>query len=299
MSLTTRKTVAAIEAGGTKFVVAIGRGDQIGPRITIPTTDPNTTLSSVVDAIKTELEGDALNAIGIASFGPIDINKTSQTYGEIGATPKAGWAGVNLQTYFSQAFGCPVGIESDVNGAALAEAHWGRPIPINHLAYVTVGTGIGVGVIQNGIIANGTGHPEMGHIRVPPHLKDTSFSGVCPFHGNCVEGMASGPAIFARWQATLSDLDVDHIAHEIEAYYLGQLALHIVLHHRPERLVLGGGVNQTPHLLPRIREQFQVALAGYLPNLDNADAVADLIQPARLGLNSGIRGAFMLGAASA
>ena len=124
MDLTTSKTVAAIEAGGTKFVVAIGRGDQIGPRATIPTTDPNTTLSAVVDAIKTELDGDALNAIGIASFGPIDIDKQSQTYGEIGATPKAGWAGVNLQSYFSQAFGCPIGIESDVNGAALAEAHW-------------------------------------------------------------------------------------------------------------------------------------------------------------------------------
>ena len=290
----TLPTIAAIEAGGTKFVISVYRGDQLGERIIVPTADPETTLSSVVDTLTTELRGDTLSAVGVASFGPIDIDPTSTTFGTIGETPKEGWAGVNLREYFQRAFNCPVGIESDVNGAALAEAAWDIDRPINHLAYVTVGTGIGVGVVHSGAISNGTSHPEIGHIPVPRHAEDVAFAGVCPFHGYCLEGLASGPAIFERWQVTLSDLDPHHVAHDIEAFYLGQLAANIVLHHRPETIIFGGGVSQTSGLIPRIREECRSALGGYLPALDTSDAIASLIQPPRLGADSGIRGAYML-----
>ena len=290
-------TIAAIEAGGTKFVISVCRGDQLGERIIVPTADPETTLSSVVDAINQKLQGAALSAVGIASFGPIDIDPTSITFGTIGETPKEDWAGVNLREHFQRAFNCPVGIESDVNGAALAEASWDIDRPISHLAYVTVGTGIGVGIVHSRAISNGTSHPEIGHIPVPRYEEDLAFTGVCPFHGDCLEGLASGPAIFERWQATLSDLAPHHVAHDIEAFYLGQLAANIALHHRPEVIIFGGGVSQTLGLIPRVRKECQSALGGYLPDLDTSDAIASLIQPPRLGTDSGIRGAYMLGKA--
>ena len=293
----TLPTIAAIEAGGTKFVISVCRGNQLGERIVVPTADPDSTLSFAVDTVTQELQGDSLDAVGIASFGPIDVDPTSINFGTIGATPKQGWAGVNLREYFHTAFNCPVGIESDVNGAALAEAAWDIGRPINHLAYVTVGTGIGVGIVKSGSVTNGTSHPEIGHIRVPRHVKDVDFAGVCPFHGDCLEGLASGPAIFERWQATLSNLDPHHLAHDIEAFYLGQLAANITLHHRPEVIIFGGGVSQTPGLMPRIRKECQSALGGYLPGLDSSDAMTSLIQPPRLGTDSGIRGAYMLGKA--
>ena len=292
-----RNAIAAIEAGGTKFVVAVSQGDALGRRTTIQTSDADATLEAVVGVIKAELAGNRLDAIGIASFGPIDIDPTSTNFGTIGATPKQGWAGINLREYFQGAFNCPVGIESDVNGAAIAEAGWDIGGPINHLAYVTVGTGIGVGIVHNGAISNGTSHPEIGHIRLTRHAEDAAFEGVCPFHGDCLEGLASGPAIFERWQATLSDLDPHHVAHDIEAFYLGQLAANIALHHRPEVIIFGGGVSQTPGLIPRIRKECQSALGGYLPDLDSSDAITSLIQPPRLGTDSGIRGAYMLGKA--
>lgn len=297
MDILTSKTVAAIEAGGTKFVVEVFGGGPLGRRLTIPTADPKTTLSSVVDSIKTQLDGGSLNAIGIASFGPIDVDPLSSHFGEIGETPKQGWAGVNLRDYFQRAFNCPVGIESDVNGAALAEATWDIEHPINHIAYVTVGTGVGVGIVHGGSVSNGTSHPEVGHISVPRHEDDVAFAGVCPFHGDCLEGLASGPAIFERWQATLSDLDQEHLAHDIEAFYLGQLAANIVLHHQPEKIIFGGGVSQTSGLIPRIQKECRSALGGYLPALDSSEAIASLIQPPRLGTDSGTRGAYMLGRA--
>ena len=293
----TLPVIAAIEAGGTKFVISVCRGDKLGKRIIVPTADPDSTLSAIVDTVTQALQGNSLDALGVASFGPIDIDPISAKFGSIGETPKQGWAGINLREYFREAFNCPVGIDSDVNGAALAEAAWDIDRPINHLAYVTIGTGIGVGIVHNGVISNGISHPEIGHIGVPRHVEDISFAGICSFHGDCLEGLASGPAIFKRWQATLSDLDQEHVAHDIEAFYLGQLAANIVLHHRPEKIIFGGGVSQTSGLIPRIRKERRLALSNYLPALDSSDAIASLIQPPRLGTDSGIRGAYMLGKA--
>ncbi|MFL2492807.1 MAG: ROK family protein [Luminiphilus sp.] len=215
-------------------------------------------------------------------------------YGRIGPTPKPLWEGFNLRSHLQRRFDCPVMSESDVNGAALAEAAWQLDRPINHVAYVTVGTGIGVGVVQNHTIANGLSHPEIGHIRVKKHATDHTFPGVCPFHGDCLEGLASGPAIHSRWGASLSDLRTEHPALALEAFYLGQLAVNLILHHRPEVIIVGGGVSQTPMLLERMRTECLALLGDYLPELACADSMAKLITPPRLGEDSGILGAFML-----
>jgi len=157
-----------------------------------------------------------------------------------------------------------------------------------------VGTGIGVGVVQNRTIANGLSHPEIGHIRVNKHATDHAFPGVCPFHGDCLEGLASGPAIHSRWGASLPDLGTEHPALALEAFYLGQLAVNLILHHRPEVIIVGGGVSQTPMLLERMRTECLALLGDYLPEFACADSMAKLITPRRLGEDSGILGAFML-----
>jgi fructokinase len=184
--------------------------------------------------------------------------------------------------------------ESDVNGAAFAEAHWQVDSPIKHLAYVTVGTGIGVGVVQNGSIVNGRSHPEIGHIRVERHPTDRTFSGTCPFHGDCLEGLASGPAIATRWGASLTELGHDHPGLAVEGFYLGQLAMNLILHHRPEAIIFGGGVSQTPMLLEKIRYECLLLLGDYLSELASPDAMETLIASPRLENDAGILGAFIM-----
>ena len=239
--MTDRPLLAAIETGGTKCIVSVGRDPNSARRHRIETGSPSKTATSIELMLRDEIGHSALDAIGIASFGPLDVDPKSPDYGRIGRTPKSDWAGFNLQSRLRETFKCPVMSESDVNGAALAEAQWQLDRPIHHLAYVTVGTGIGVGVLQNGAIANGLSHPEIGHIRVDKHPTDQAFSGICPFHGNCLEGLASGPAIDARWGALLTELGENHSGLALEAFYLGQLAMNLVLHYRPEVIIFGGG----------------------------------------------------------
>ena len=285
---------AAIETGGTKCLVSVGRDPNSATRHRIETAYPDETANAIELIILDEIGRDTLDAIGIASFGPLNVDVESPDYGRIGPTPKPLWEGFNLRSHLQQRFDCPVMSESDVNGAALAEAAWQLDRPINHVAYVTVGTGIGVGVVQNRTIANGLSHPEIGHIRVKKHATDHAFPGVCPFHGDCLEGLASGPAIHSRWGASLSDLGTEHPALALEAFYLGQLAVNLILHHRPEVIIVGGGVSQTPMLLERMRTECLALLGDYLPELACADSMAKLITPPRLGEDSGILGAFML-----
>ena len=285
---------AAIETGGTKCLVSVGRDPNTATRHRIETTYPDETANAIELIILDEIGRDTLDAIGIASFGPLNVDVESSDYGRIGPTPKPLWEGFNLRSHLQRRFDCPVISESDVNGAALAEAAWQLDHPINHVAYVTVGTGIGVGVVQNHTIANGLSHPEIGHIRVKKHATDHAFPGVCPFHGDCLEGLASGPAIDSRWGASLSDLGAEHPALALEAFYLGQLAVSLILHHRPEVIIIGGGVSQTPMLLERMRTECLALLGDYLPELACADSMAKLITPPRLGEDSGILGAFML-----
>jgi len=285
---------AAIETGGTKCLVSVGRDPNSATRYQIETAYPDETANATELIILDEIGRDTLDAIGIASFGPLNVDVESSDYGRIGPTPKPLWEGFNLRSHLQRRFDCPVISESDVNGAALAEAAWQLDHPINHVAYVTVGTGIGVGVVQNHTIANGLSHPEIGHIRVKKHATDHTFPGVCPFHGDCLEGLASGPAIHSRWGASLSDLGTEHPALALEAFYLGQLAVNLILHHRPEVIIVGGGVSQTPMLLERMRTECLALLGDYLPELACADSMAKLITPPRLGEDSGILGAFML-----
>jgi fructokinase len=285
---------AAIETGGTKCLVSVGRDPNRAKRHRIETACPDETANAIALIILDEIGRDTLDAIGIASFGPLNVDVESSDYGRIGPTPKPLWEGFNLRSHLQQRFDCPVMSDSDVNGAALAEAAWQVDRPINHLAYVTVGTGIGVGVVHNRTIANGLSHPEIGHIRVKKHATDHAFPGVCPFHGDCLEGLASGPAIHSRWRASLSDLGTEHPALALEAFYLGQLAVNLSLHHRPEVIIIGGGVSQTPMLLESIRTECLTLLGDYLPELASADSIEKLIRPPRLGDDSGILGAFML-----
>ncbi|MEC8528000.1 MAG: ROK family protein [Pseudomonadota bacterium] len=292
--MTGRPLLAAIETGGTKCIVSVGRDPTAAARHRIETDSPSETTASIERILRKAIGSSSLDAIGIASFGPLDVDPESADYGQIGPTPKPHWEGFNLRSHLQEVFDCPVMSESDVNGAALAEAHWQLDRPIQHLAYVTVGTGIGVGVVQNGSIVNGRSHPEIGHIRVKRHPSDRTFSGTCPFHGDCLEGLASGPAIAARWGASLSELNQDHPGLVLEGFYLGQLAVNLALHHRPDVIVFGGGVSKTPGLLERIRHECLLLLGDYLPELASPDAMETLIVSPRLENDSGILGAFMI-----
>ncbi|MEC7569428.1 MAG: ROK family protein [Pseudomonadota bacterium] len=292
--MTGRPLLAAIETGGTKCIVSVGRDPTAAARHRIETDSPSETTASIERILRKAIGSSSLDAIGIASFGPLDVDPESADYGQIGPTPKPHWEGFNLRSHLQEVFDCPVMSESDVNGAALAEAHWQLDRPIQHLAYVTVGTGIGVGVVQNGSIVNGRSHPEIGHIRVKRHPIDRTFSGTCPFHGDCLEGLASGPAIAARWGASLTELNQDHPGLVLEGFYLGQLAVNLALHHRPDVIVFGGGVSKTPGLLERIRHECLLLLGDYLPELASPDAMETLIISPRLENDSGILGAFMI-----
>lgn len=285
---------AAIEMGGTKCIVSVGSNPDTARRHRIETRSPGETIQAIELTVREEIGRSTVEAIGIASFGPLDVDARSSHHGRIGRTPKRGWEGTNLVSRLRETFNCPVKAETDVNSAAIAEANWHVDDPVQHLAYVTVGTGIGVGIIQNGEIVNGLSHPEIGHIRVEKHPSNRSFAGSCPFHGDCLEGLASGLAIDARWGTSLSELPEDHPGVGLEAFYLGQLTVNLILHHRPEIIIFGGGVSKTPMLIDKIRAESLSLLGDYLPELATTTAMNRLIRPPRLDDDAGILGAFML-----
>ncbi len=292
-----RALYGAIEAGGTKFVCAAGYGPtDIAPqmRTVIATTTPAETLAAVVAFFEqVRANAGAFSAFGVGAFGPVDIEPRSHTWGSILSTPKPGWAGTSLVAPLER-FGCPVALDTDVNAAALAEARLGAGRDANSLTYVTVGTGIGGGVIDQGRSIRGLLHPEMGHIRVRRDPRDAQFRGVCPFHGDCLEGLASGPAIVARWGAPMSALPVGHAGPDIIGGYLGQLAATIALMYASERMVFGGGVMSGADLLPRIRTVAAEQLGGYLPIEARAGGFERMIVAPALGGQAGITGAMLL-----
>jgi fructokinase len=274
-----------IEAGGTKFVLGVAdEAGTISARHQIPTTTPAETLGETVAWFTAQ--GLKPEAIGIASFGPLDLNRASPTWGHVTKTPKPHWSGADLTGPLAKAFGCPVGLETDVNGAALAEARWGVGRGLGSLLYLTVGTGVGGGFVSDGRLLQGLSHPEMGHIRLPRHPDDLDFAGNCPFHGACLEGLAAGPSIIARWGASLSDLPADHKGAEIIAWYLGQAVVTFQAIMEPARIVLGGGVMNTPGMIDRVRAVATQAGAGYFVG-DPSEVV---VSPG-LGQNSGLLGA--------
>ena len=284
---------AAIEAGGTKILVSVGRDYQSGVQCRIPTEDPNTTLEKVVCFIREQIKLQGpIEAIGLASFGPIGVNASANDYGQIGKTPKPYWSNVNLHSALIE-LGVPVIIESDVNGAALAESKSLLPANQGRLVYVTIGTGLGAGVADRGHVSNGVHHPEMGHITVARHPRDT-YEGHCPFHQDCLEGLVCGPAIIDHWGLDLSQLEPEHEAHEITSFYLGQLCANIFLTYAPDIIILGGGVSLTPGLIERIRDATHKQLGGYLQRFNSRDAMSTAIQAPSLGTHSGIAGAYLL-----
>lgn len=279
--------LGGIEAGGTKFVLAVGpSAREIVSRTVIPTTTPDRTLAEVT---RWFAEHGPVVALGIASFGPVELDRASPNWGHITDTPKPGWAQTAMAGPLAKALACPVGFDTDVNGAALAEATYGAGG--TSLAYITVGTGIGVGLVTGGRTVHGAGHPEMGHIFPRRDREDFDFPGHCPFHGDCMEGLASGPAILARWGAMLSDLPPGHPAHTYVAGYLAQLCHTAFATVAVETIVLGGGVMQTPGLLDAVRERTFALGAEYLPGRSRQQIVAP-----KLGQESGISGALQLAA---
>ncbi|WNB92634.1 ROK family protein [Bacillus sp. NEB1478] len=282
--------LGAIEAGGTKFVCGIGNEHgEITERITIPTTTPEETLSNVIDFFKEK----PIAALGVGSFGPVDLNPDSATYGFITSTPKKNWNYYNLVGELRKHINVPIGFDTDVNAAALGEMEWGAAKGLDSCLYMTVGTGIGVGAITEGKLIHGMLHPEMGHILVRRH-EDDLFNGSCPFHGDCLEGMAAGPAIEARWGQKGTELATNQKVWELEAYYLAQALVNYILVLSPKRLILGGGVMKQAHLFPLIRENVVNLLNGYIQHENILENIDDYIVPPDLGDQAGLCGAIAL-----
>ncbi|PTQ55863.1 MAG: Fructokinase [Candidatus Carbobacillus altaicus] len=289
---------AALEAGGTKMVFGVGRWDERGStwhileRVTLPTQTPHETIPAISDFFAKQSYG-TLQALGIASFGPLDLSPESAQFGSITTTPKRAWRHYPLKKVLEAHLGVPVAIDTDVAGAALGEARYGAGKGARHLAYMTVGTGIGVGIIINGAIARGLTHPEFGHIYVRTSPGD-DFPGVCPYHGDCLEGLASGPAIEKRTGARGEALSSDHPVWDHVAYVLGEAVVTLLLSVGPEKVILGGGVMKQASLFPRIRRHVLASLNGYLVHPLLPERIDELIVPPGLGDLAGLYGALEL-----
>jgi len=288
------KNLAAIEAGGTKFNCAFGHGhEQIIESTVVNTTDPETTLSAVFQFFDhCEKKYKKLDSIGLACFGPIDLDKTSPHYGYIIDTPKIAWSNTDIVGAFTSRYQVPVGLDTDVNAAAIGEWVFGAGRGADNIAYVTVGTGIGVGAIVNGAPLHGLFHPEMGHIAV--QKRPGEAKGICGSHPSCLEGFACGPAIKARWGKPAELLAPDHQAWDSEADYLAHLCVVLTLAYSPRKIIMGGGVMKTAGLIGRIHQHFERQLNDYLPTLTRTGGAENYIVAPVLGEHSGIAGAFEL-----
>jgi fructokinase len=288
--------IGAIETGGTKIILALARLDgTILERERIPTKTATESLTQAAQFFRAaSAQHGAIASFGIASFGPVDIDPASPDYGTIKTTPKPGWAGARYQDYLAE-FGAPVVVDTDVNGAALGEWLMGAGKGCATLAYTTVGTGIGTGLVHDGKSRAGFSHYEAGHIRIPHDRIADPFPGSCPFHGDCVEGLASGTAIKARFGPALHEMPDPAAAVELIAGYLADLATSLILLHMPDRLVFGGGVMKAPGMIEALRRRTEARLGGYLsdPRLDPG-LERYIVLPA-LGDDAGITGAIALG----
>jgi fructokinase len=291
------RLVGGIEAGGTKFVCAVGTGPHdVRAEVRVPTTTPAETLGRVLAFFGEQAGRVPLAALGVASFGPVDLDPGSSTFGFITTTPKPGWRGVDLLGPLRRALGVRLVLDTDVNAAALAEQRWGSGRGLATLAYVTVGTGIGGGVVVNGRPLHGLIHPEIGHARVPHDRAWDPFPGICPAHGDCWEGLAAAPAVAARWGRAPATLPDDHPAWALEAHYLALGLANLVLTLSPQRLVLGGGVMARAQLYPLVRAGVSDLLAGYLASPALGDGLERYIVPPGLGERAGLLGALLLAA---
>jgi fructokinase len=283
-----------IEAGGTKWVCAIADGP--GPPLkaeTFPTTGPAETVSR---ATRFFTENGPVDALGVGSFGPVDIRRSSPTWGTITTTPKPGWADFDLVAALRAGLDVPVALDTDVNAAALGEWRHGAAAGLDTFFYLTVGTGIGGGAIVNGRVLHGLLHPEFGHMRIPHDRQRDPFDGICPYHGDCLEGLASGEAIRQRWGHPGQELGDDDAVWDLEAEYIALALVNLACVVSPQRIVIGGGVARQPALLPRARRRLRELLAGYLraPELAEPDATDRYVVAPGLGDRAGVIGALEL-----
>jgi fructokinase len=295
-SLSDNSLLGAVEAGGTKFVCGVGTVDG-GSResVRIDTRDVAATVRDVVAFFEAACRRHGpIEAVGIASFGPVDLNPASPTYGRITTTPKLGWPSADLPKEIGTALRVRTAIDTDVNAAAWAEARVGAARGRGDVAYVTVGTGVGVGLIVNGSRVHGLGHPEAGHLLPRRHPAHEGFAGICPYHGDCLEGLASGPAILAAWNGSLDTLPADHPAWDVEADYLGQLCASLILTLAPEHIVLGGGVMSQHRLFDAVRIEAARRLAGYATCWNEAAVFEARITPPGCVEPPGLLGAYLL-----
>jgi fructokinase len=280
-----------IEAGGTKWVCAVGTGpDDLRETVTFPTTAPEETISRAAEF----LGGNGpLAAVGVGSFGPIDVRLASPTWGSITTTPKPGWANTELAPVLGEALDLPVAFDTDVNAAALGEQRWGAAAGLETFCYITVGTGLGGGGLANGRLMHGLLHPEFGHMRIPHDRTLDPFDGACPYHGDCFEGLASGEAIRQRWGRRGEELE-DEAVWRLEAEYLALGLVNVICTLSPQRIILGGGVMKQPTLLPLVRRRVQELAAGYFDARELTAAVDDYIVAPALGDRAGVLGALEL-----
>jgi len=290
-----KKLYGGIEAGGTKIVCALGTGPQdIREEIRFPTTTPDETLGKMIEFFKPFRDSDVLGGIGIAAFGPVDLNPDSDTYGYITSTPKPGWANTAFASVLTHALDVPVGFDTDVNGALLGEYRWGAAQSVENAIYLTIGTGVGGGALINRKLVHGLVHPEMGHLILPSRNDDPAPEGWCPFHGNCLEGMAAGPAIEQKWGLRAENLAADHPAWDLEAHYLAKALHTLICTLSPERIILGGGVMNQPQLFPLVRQKVLESLNGYVQHLQILENIEKFIVPPGLGNQAGVLGAIAL-----
>jgi fructokinase len=288
--------VGGIEAGGTKFVCAVGTSSEaLAARTEFLTTTPDETIGRAVEFLERQAARlGRLTAVGIASFGPIDLDPASPSYGHITTTPKPGWQNVDLAGAVRRWLNVPVALDTDVNAAALGERRWGAAQGLDTFLYLTVGTGIGGGGMVAGKLMHGALHPEMGHMRIPHDPQRDPFPGSCPFHGDCWEGLASGTAIQARWGTRGEDLPSDHAAWPLEARYLALGISNLICALSPERILMGGGVMRQAQLLPLIRQGTLELLNGYIRVSRILEHIEDYLVPAQLGRDAGVLGAIAL-----
>lgn len=281
--------LGALEAGGTKMVCALGNEKgEILEQCSIPTKTPEETIPGILDYFKDK----QIEALGIGCFGPVDLDKNSPTYGYITSTPKLAWKNFDMVGAMKKALGVPVGFDTDVNGSLLGEVTWGSARGLTDAAYLTIGTGIGAGIMTNGKLLHGMMHPEAGHMSLVLH-KDDHYAGKCPFHGTCFEGLAAGPAIEARWGAKAAELANRPEVWEMEGYYIAQALTTLVMVLSPQRIILGGGVMHQKQLFPMIRQKVRDMVNGYI-QAERFNDMDNYIVPAGLNDDQGIMGCIKL-----
>jgi fructokinase len=289
------KLYGGIEAGGTKMVCTIANGpDHVVNEERFPTTTPEETIARIITFFSNQMQQHELAGIGIGSFGPVDLDLHSPTYGYITSTPKPGWRDTDFVGPLKRALRLPIAFDTDVNAAALGEYRWGSGQGCDPFLYFTIGTGIGMGAWMNNGMMHGLTHPEVGHILLSRDHQKDPFEGVCPFHTDCLEGLASGPSMNKRWGQKAESMPIDHPAWALEAHYIAQAMVDTILFCSPKRIVLGGGVMQQEQLFPMIRKETVRLLNGYVQSRMILEKMDEYIVPPGLGNRAGMLGCIAL-----